>query len=519
MSVLSRLSIKKDIDIGICVTLLILVAAISIRFAFCFPPHKYDQDSDAVLAGLCAFNVGDGQLPLFFPGGYRLSSQSCYITAGMFQVFGPTRSALAATSVFYGILFIVFAWLSLREIVGLKAALPGLLLVAFPPVQFWMSTYPPWAYIEIMTFCACTLWLGFRLLNPHLARPRLDSFLFGLSVGFSLWTSPQTLMISVPITALLIVRRRLPGRRIGLAAIGTLIALYPYFLLTAYRGFAPLMTSAVAQPVSSVTQIIANVEYLVGYTLPLMFLSQPLADMSILSLATARVVLIVSGFLCLVVSVIARRRRSAPTNPRQPLLLPLIIVVFASALYSLSGAGAVRGWTVRYVAPMFLAMPLMVSLLYAQLKSGRFRASLWMAVMIVVILHAVEYPILFSPVRARQTHSLDNQTKAIAWLKKHMRDVVIGDYWSVYSLNFDLQRSVVALPSTLPEDYFHYNRALEGRQVRAALMDPDPARLDAWVRRIGIKGRMERVNDEYVGFVLDAPVDAATVHWIRLEAR
>jgi dolichol-phosphate mannosyltransferase len=515
-----RLFATRSVGVTVWLTIAVLLIGIGFRIAFCFPAHRFESDADAVLAGQCAFEVADGQTPLFFPGGFRLSSQSCYVTAAMFGIFGPTRSALGATSVFYGTLFLVFSWLALREAGGMRAAVWGLLLVALPPYQFWMVAYPAWGYPEILACCACTLWLGFRLLRPHLKHPIREAFWFGLCLGYSFWTSPQTVMVSVPVVLLLLWKRRLPWRSLAVTGLSALLPLYPYFLVVAYRGTSPFTTSFATRPVSGATPLIANVQYLFVYTLPVLFFSQTAGQLSIASISGIRLVLVLCLLVALTVVVLRSRAGKHPARATHvPALFPLGILLLGCAVYAVSGAGTIRGWTVRYAVPLWLIVPLATTLLYHQLHKRRAKAVVIVCAIALAGLQMVEYPIFNRQARGALVAGLAENKAAVSWLHSNQLDLAIGDYWTVYPLNFDGGRSVIALPLSQLEDYLHYDRELEGRQVRAALLDVDSTHLEVWAKRIGRPGHIERVNDSVAGFVFDQPLDSAGVEQARAAAK
>src|SRR5262249_28160220 len=87
-------------------TIVVFLLGLAVCIGFSYPAHIYPGDSDAILSGLCGIEVLHGQFRLFFPGALRISSQHCYVAAGLFYFFGVNREALSGTSVIYGILFL-----------------------------------------------------------------------------------------------------------------------------------------------------------------------------------------------------------------------------------------------------------------------------------------------------------------------------------------------------------------------------------------------------------------------------
>jgi hypothetical protein len=80
-------------------------------------------------------------------------------------------------------------------------------------------------------------------------------------------------------------------------------------------------------------------------------------------------------------------------------------------------------------------------------------------------------------------------------------------------------RSVIALPLIDFEDYLHYDREVQGRQVRVTLLDENSAHPEDWAKRIGRPGHMERVNDKVTGFIFDQPLNTTAVEQVRAEGK
>ena len=399
----------------------------------------------------------------------------------MYHVFGLNRLALGATAVLYGALFLLFGWLALREAGGRKAAVLGLALLALPPLQMWWVIYPTWGYTEIMAVSALTLWLGFRLLRSDLRRPLLESFLFGLCLGYAFWTSPQTVMISVPVVALLLWKRTLPWKAWLLAAVGSVLSLFPYIFILATRGTAPFLT-IVTKPVSGEAQLTSNIHYFFGYTLPVLLFSKTSSDITVFSASGVRLLLVLVGLVALTAlgfTELAKARHTS--SARVPALFPLAIVFFGCLLYVLSGAGSIRGWTARYAAPLFLAVPLAATLLYQRLNIRQAKCLVIAGALILIALQVQEYPILNSKLRQGRIAALNTDKTTVSWLRNNHCELAVGDYWTVYYLNFDGYPYVNAISFNDPEDFYHVASTIkaQGREVRSCLLDADQAHLQA----------------------------------------
>jgi dolichol-phosphate mannosyltransferase len=502
-----NLFVRHSIPIYVWLAIAIILAGMAVRIGFSYPAYMFPGDSDGVLAGLCAMEVLDGKLPLFFPGGFRLSSQSCYVSAGLFSLFGVNREALAATSLFYSALFLIFMWLALKQAVGGMPALAGLVLAAFAPLQVLRVTHPPWAYAEIMAICACVLWLGFRLMNKTKVHRWTEYLVFGGCIGFAFWTSPQTVMISGPILAILTFLRIFSLRKLPAVIAGAAICLYPYVLLISYRGTGPLHSFA-TKPVTSIEQLHSNFAYLFEYTLPVLLFTDQMRELSGITINALRALLICGIAFLAVFSVFWRPPLNPATEKRLKwnVGIGLLILIASCILYCISSAGTIRGGgTVRYIAPIFVALPLLAATCFAAARNNTGRTVIIAAIGLVVLACAIEYPFFSRFEREQRVREWQSNRAILSWLKNSNRGVVVGNYWTVYHLNFDARDAIRAIPVHGSEDYLDFRRRLQ-QPVRAAILDRDEAHLVKWVQMVGLKGRLEQVSDELSGFIIDDPV-------------
>ncbi len=180
-------------------------------------------------------------------------------------------------------------------------------------------------------------------------------------------------------------------------------------------------------------------------------------------------------------------------------------------MYIASGAGSVRGWTPRYVGPLYLTVPLTATLLVARSRSASARAVAAFCAVELAIIFAMGYPArLDHKAREKQMTGYAQNLATIAWMKQNHIDVAIGNYWAVYFLNFDSLRSVIGLPVVPFEDYMHYGQKLDGRQLRVALLDSDDSHLAEWAKRLNEPGKIEHIG-AVSAYVVQEPIDVATV--------
>lgn len=472
---------------------LLIVIAIVIRLVLAYPVHKYQADADGVLSGLCAMQVLDGSHPVFFPGGYRLGAQSCYVTAAAFSVFGVSRAALALTGLLFSSLFVLFMYLYLREAFGSRSSLIGLLLAAVPSWQIMINTYVPWAYGEILMYCASTLWLGVRLDRRKSSVAWFG--MFGLSAGLAFWCSMQSLMITLPLFAWLALRGPLRSRaNAALVTVGLLMGSAPLWLSILSGKAGKILGDPNLGAAHSVSQILANSTYLVSVEVPWLLAETRAAGLSHFSSATlALLVYSAASLMLLYLAVWPKSRRRGNINAQATLLL--MIVLCCAGLYVFSAAGSVRGWTTRYVLPMYLVVPGLFALSSAALKRKWQMVMLMGAVVFLSWINIRNYPLPRTQLRQSLRASLVADRKLISWLKQNHISAVLGDYWVVYGLNFDSDGSIAGIPVVSNYDYLAIAPRLRRTNVRWAILDLTPDHLTRWQRRLELQGHIFSVSE------------------------
>ncbi len=473
--------------------LAVLAAGLIVRIALYFPIAMYQFDSDGVLSGLCAFRIAQGHPMAFFPGGSRLSAASCYVAAAYFHLVGPGRVGLALTGLTWSTLYLVFSLLFLRATLGPRLACLGLVFAAIPSEQFMTVTYAPWGYGEIMASCAATLWLAALWRNDGALRHR---FGFGLSVGLGCWFSLQSLMIVIPAVAWIALRRR--GRMLNEAVEalpGALVGATPLLVGNLQSNFATFTQNWASRPAPGISQFFDNVWWLLSYMLPkLLFRSSGWWSETTLLIVAYAVVAI--GFC------VALRRNAH----RGAALLVGLVCAASILIFSASAAGSIRGWTVRYIGPLYLIVPVFCAIGIAAL----WRWSRWLAVICVAALcvpNLVFYGLPGSSLRSDLTAQLNDDIRLRAMLEQHRVRMVFGNYVWVYHLNFDSRERVAAIPFQSYSDYLNYAGRLGTAPVRWAAIG-NPNELHGWAKAAGAHGLVTKDGALYVFVATEAAPNA-----------
>ncbi len=474
-------------------TIALFAMGMLVRAALYFPLAMYQLDSDAVIAGLCAFRVAGGHLPVFLPGGTRVGAASCYVAAAYFHLFGAGRVGLALTGLTWGALYLAFSLLFLRATVGRKLACLGFVFAIVPPEQFMTVTYAPWGYGEIMASCAATLWLAALWRNGAGFWQRVA---FGFSVGLGLWFSIQTLMIVLPAVVWIGLKRGRAALREAIPLLpAALVGFLPYLLGNMAHGFPSLTSNWASRPASSWGQVWDNFTWLMTYLLPKLFIRGYAGFWSLPALLALAYIVVLVGF------VIAWRRKNVEVRQLALLVLAAVVLIF-----SFSHAGTIRGWTVRYIAPLYVVAPVACAIGIAAI----WRRSKWLAVAVVaalVVPNLLLYGLPGSAQRADLATQLRNDERLRALLNRRGIRMVYGNYVWVYHLNFDSGERIAGVPFYAPFDYYAYGGALGTAPVRWAVEGGKDEALE-WVRATGARGTTTTNGDLFV-FIPDRPAPNA----------
>ncbi|HEY3675772.1 MAG TPA: hypothetical protein VGK84_07235 [Candidatus Tumulicola sp.] len=420
-----------------------------------------------MLSGLCALAIRAGERPAFFPGGYRLGAASCYVTSAFFAVAGTSRLALALTGLTWGALYLAASAVLARVALGARAACIATALAAFPPAAFLTVTYVPWGYGEIAASCVATLALAIvwrRRGSPWIAAA------FGLSAGLGVWMSLQTMMVTLPALVWIVAYRRPNPLREWLpAVVATCAGAAPWLAANVTGGYPTFAHNWVVAPVSGSAALWSNAAWFFQASLAQLFVygGAPWIWVPLcVGLAIAAI-----GF---VASLRAADQTSAVNELRSRELAWLFggIVFTALILDVFSTAGSVRGWTVRYVAPVYPAATLLLALGIDWIwRRGRAVLAL-AAVALLLVPNIALYDLPGTPGRAVLRAQLRDDAAMRAFLSAHGIRLVYGDYFDVYHYNFDALGVAVAVPSIAASDYLGYGAALGNGPVRWAVVMP-----------------------------------------------
>jgi hypothetical protein len=411
-----------------------------------------------------------------------LGAASCYLTSAFFTIAGTSRTALAFTGLTWGVLYLAASAALARAVFGARSAWIAIALAAFPSAAFITVTYVPWGYGEIAASCAATLWLA--IVWRHRGSPWIAAA-FGLSAGWGVWMSLQTAMVTLPALLWIVAYRRPNPLREWLPAIvAVCIGALPWLVANVTGGFPTFADNWVVAPVSGPAALWSNAVWFFHSSLLQLFVFG--GALWIWLPLGVGIAIAMLGLLA------ALRSGNEPAlanglRSRDIAWLFGAIVLTAFALDVFSTAGSVRGWTVRYVAPVYPAATLVLALGIDWMWRRGYAAVALAAVVLLVLPNVAAYDLPGTPGRAVLRSQLRDDAGMRAFLSARGVELVYGEYFDVYHYNFDARGIAVAVPSVPALDYLGYGAALGHRAVSWAVIAPQGAPLPPAVASAGTR--------------------------------
>jgi hypothetical protein len=179
--------------------------------------------------------------------------------------------------------------------------------------------------------------------------------------------------------------------------------------------------------------------------------------------------------------------------------------------------GSVRGPTARYLWPVFVSA--VAFLLIAIHGLGRrVAAAGWAVALLIAGFYASFYPWPQGELRRRAAEHVGADRPVVEYLRSRGVDVVVGNYWVVYWINFASRKAVMALPMARLEDWVHYEPKALG-STHWALMGGDGESLRQWAAKAGIHGTVTEMQPGYLVLVPELaampPLDALVLRQLR----
>ncbi len=502
--------LRSRFDTWSVVALVFLTFGVGARLLYAFPVHKFVADADSLLSGVRAFDILGGKFRIFYSY-VRIGALESYMHAVSFLALGPSRTALALAPLVSGALTLLAFFFLVRELFGRRIACFALLIFALPSPSYLAWTYMPNGYPETMLFCVSTLYFAARIARTGFRT--LSTIALGLCAGLGFWNSLQTLVCTIPALVWLFFKRRseILGKLRVLAALagGFTLGALPWILYNVRYSFPSLRQNFAARPAHGIAEVLSNARYFLVYNvseltvgLNPLFDGTPVTRLEGWLRTPAAIVYGMSALSFVVIPWIWLRGKTG-RHQAFPFLLLWLILATVAILYAFSEAGETRGYTVRYVLPLYIPLAAGVGLLVDAVWR-RSRLVAFVLAGLLVLFHVSGYYLPWTTQRLFLRDHLRLDGEVVRFLETNQIRWVCGNYWVVYPFVFESKRRVLGIPFTAEYDHYGFAQELPARPGRWALVARDPAWLRRWVGRTGLHGAFLPAGTGYHVFIPDA---------------
>jgi 4-amino-4-deoxy-L-arabinose transferase-like glycosyltransferase len=463
----------------------IAVLGIALRLYLLFSSHLIIE-ADEALVGLQAFGILRGERPLFYPAQMHNGSFESYLVALVFALLGPSPLTLKLVPLAFSIGFMFVTYGLAKDIYNTEVGLLSALLVALCPLLLTSVSLKAWAgYIETPALGSAVLLLLYRALYVEKeARQRWIAILaLGAMSGLGLWINPQYVYYLGPVTLLLVIKVKRVSL-VGLAA----------FAIGGLLGGVPLLIGYLNPPAGTVTtsftegivpakdfwpSLEAAIRYFLADGLLTLWGVRPIRGKLAFSLLFA----VVPIYLAAIASAFWQKGKKSLERPDHPSIILIAFLLFSPFIFTLgaltNGNYTViipdSGLLVRYITPLYTAMPVLLARFIAHLFHSE-RRRLAVALLLIVLLVNLWSNVAIDHVDAMRSVfenvPLPASNRAlIDFLESEGIRYVYTNHWIGFRLMFESQERVLTFD--YPDSLYGMDRIPRyGHQVESAEVPP-----------------------------------------------
>ena len=410
-----------------------LLAAVLFRLFLIFEPLG-ELDVDEAVSGLMARHILQGELPVFYWDQNYGGTGEIFLTAAVFALFDSSTAAVRAVPILLLAATAFVLWRAGRRFFDEPGASVGAVLFLVWPAYFVWKSMLAHGYYGLLVFLGTSaLFLALKVREA----PSLPLYAaLGLTIGLGVWTSPQIVLIAIPIVVWLLAQGATRGwKELSVMAGAAVAGSAPWWIWNVQHQWSSILDKPVL-PTSTYQDHLAG---LVTHVIPA-GLGLRVSGGDWLLPGWARGVIYAALLSVLTWCVVRAVRAKDP-----PLLLMILIMLSFPWLYALSP----HAWYID--EPRYLLLVLPVICLMVGWGFNRSYAVRLFTVVLTLPLTAVGLRHMNSmagatPPEALQTRSTD-WPSVIEVLRDHDVRFVIADFVLAYPITFETREKIIATSS------------------------------------------------------------------------
>lgn len=313
------------------------------------------MDADEAVWGLMAKHVLNGEFPALFWGENYGGTLEIILTAPLYALLGPRKITVELVPMLFNLASVYLVWRIAKRLLGDRAGLVAAAVYwVWPGYVVWKAMKAHGFYGSGMAFSLLAILLAFRLFEKVTVR---DVFALGVAAGAAWWTSPQVILILVPLAVWLLLRRPAVLKQIHFLVAGLALGALPWLvhnLTNNWRSITETLATPHGDYSDHLTGAIRNgIPAILG-------LRAPWTQQWVLTpwLGRAVYVLALAGLLLLAYRVVFVR--SERTGKQ--------LLVLIALLYPFIFSWSSQGWFVTEPRYFFLLAPIVVILAVSAIR-------------------------------------------------------------------------------------------------------------------------------------------------------
>jgi hypothetical protein len=163
---------------------------------------------------------------------------------------------------------------------------------------------------------------------------------------------------------------------------------------------------------------------------------------------------------------------------------------------------------VRYMLPVWFIAIALLAVFIGDVGRRLPGVAVLMAACVVVVAVA-GYELPGTSARSFRTEAMHADARLVRQLERAGANVAVGQYWSVYPLNFLTKERIRGIPCDPRADYLHYDNEVPNPARWALVYGTSPTQanwLHGFVRRFDVRGTFLTVPRPYYAFVTSTPL-------------
>ena len=430
---------------------------------------------DEGIVGLMAKHIMEGSFPIYFYGQAYWGSFEAFIASFFFLIFGINPFALKLAPFLLFLLFIISQYFLVKMLFNKEIAFLSAFLSAIAPSALNMWSSKAGSHIANLFLGTLFFLFYFKYSEANEGKKKYYLILLGIYTGFCYWTDQMIFYYLVPMFIYLMKRDKILSAKYFLSNFKTSYLLYPFgFLIGAFPVFyyrlfdnsytitASTLNFSLRQTLLKIPVFFKLFSYMTGYLEKQSFFIKSLESFYLFFI-----------FVSIAFSFYFFRKDfksllAISNNPVSKEFIIILQFIFVPIVFILSPVGPDIQLRARLLLPIYTSLPVIVSILFFELK----KKYKWIS---VISLSIILLCLGFEKYNFYREWNLINKNLSVVYSHDEKEDLInylksinikggYASFWLGYEITFKTNESIIIYPlwgrDKYPK-YFDYVMALK----------------------------------------------------------